>query len=76
MTLKVFSELVFIFKDSPGNEMEWEVVMKVKLKCVKENDKDVYRVQQVSNCVLWVDDFSFMLKIISQIMQHPYCCCE
>ncbi|PNF40572.1 hypothetical protein B7P43_G06756 [Cryptotermes secundus] len=29
-----------------GNEMEWEVVMKVKLKCVKENDKDVYKVQQ------------------------------
>jgi hypothetical protein len=53
MPPEVFSDLVFIFKDSlQGNETEWEVVMKVKLKCIKENEKDVYRVQQVSNCVL------------------------
>jgi hypothetical protein len=52
-TTLVFSDLIVIFKDSlQGNETEWEVVMKVKLKRVKENDKDVYRVQQVSNCVL------------------------
>jgi hypothetical protein len=38
-----------------GNEIEWEVVIKAKLRYIKENDKDVYRVQQVSNsaCCLW-----------------------
>jgi hypothetical protein len=47
--MEVYSDLVFIFKDSlQGSETEWEVVMKVKLKCVKENDKEVYKVQQVT----------------------------
>jgi hypothetical protein len=65
MSLEVCSNLVSIFKDSiQGSEMEWEIVIKAKLKYTKENDKDVYRVQQVSNsvCCLLVDDFSLMLK--------------
>jgi hypothetical protein len=52
-----------------GIEMEWEVVIKAKLKYVKEYDKDVYRVQQVSSsvCCLCVDDFSRMLTSILQL---------
>jgi hypothetical protein len=31
-------------------DTEWEVILKVKVKQLKQNDKDIYRVQQVGNC--------------------------
>jgi hypothetical protein len=40
-------------------DTEWEVILKVKVKQLKQSDKDIYRVQQVSNslcCWLWSEE--------------------
>jgi hypothetical protein len=40
-------------------DMEWEVILKVKVKQLKQSDKDIYRVQQVGNslcCCLLIED--------------------
>jgi len=40
----------FILKDSvQETDTEWEVILKVKVKQLKQSDKDIYRVQQVSD---------------------------
>jgi len=40
----------FISKDSvQETDTEWEVILKVKVKQLKQSDKDIYRVQQVSD---------------------------
>lgn len=42
--------IFFILKDSvQETETEWEVILKVKVKQLKQSDKDIYRVQQVSD---------------------------
>lgn len=50
----------FISKDSvQETETEWEVILKVKVKHSKQSDKDIYRVQQVSDslcCCLLSDE--------------------
>ena len=41
--------IFFISKDSvQETDTEWEVILKVKVKQLKQSDKDIYRVQQVS----------------------------
>lgn len=44
----------FISKDSvQETDTEWEVILKVKVKQLKQSDKDIYRVQQVSDILCW-----------------------
>lgn len=49
-----------ISKDSvQETDTEWEVILKVKMKQFKQSDKDIYRVQQVSNslcCCLLLEE--------------------
>jgi hypothetical protein len=47
----VYSD-VLVFKDSvQETDTEWEVILKVKVKQLKQSGKDICRVQQVSSCV-------------------------